>query len=323
MHGLLGETSIDASAANPFAAVLPWELNTLSTLQVPYRADGTLDVLYGTALFDYAGLCHIGSALPTDLVLELQRAAEEHTALIRSAVCARGVDLESPFRFHEACQRGPGRFDMRLMPPPPPFDDAQLIGESAAWLPVVRQILGDDCKLLFQGLVVTEPGAKEQALHADGPHVPGEWRHHDPQVAATSHHSQHPCHCLTVFVPLVDLTEENGATKYLPGTQHSVLSTAALEAEASEAGSSGGAGSCARLEVSAGDAVLFDYRLFHAGGANRSTRRRPILYLIYARPWYEDNINFPARHEASLESELSGSGVPLNRHMVAMRRSSL
>ena len=67
----------------------------------------------------------------------------------------------------------------------------------------------------------------------------------EPEAAAISpaEYAQHPCHCLTVFVPLVDLTAENGATRYLPGTHHSVLSTAALEAEASEAGSSSGAGS--------------------------------------------------------------------------------
>ena len=57
-------------------------------------------------------------------------------------------------------------------------------------------------------------------------------------------------------------------------------------------GTSGGAGVSARLELAAGSAVLFDYRLFHAGGANNSDERRPILYLNYARPWFEDEHNF-------------------------------
>ena len=65
----------------------------------------------------------------------------------------------------------------------------------------------------------------------------------------------------------------------------------------------------ARREVSAGDAILFDYRLFHAGGANHSTERRPILYLIYARSWFDDTFNFPAKDEASIQNELDMGGV--------------
>ena len=40
------------------------------------------------------------------------------------------------------------------------------------------------------------------------------------------------------------------------------------------------------LETGAGDATVFDIRVQHAGGANRSTGRRPLLYHVYARPWY-------------------------------------
>ena len=192
--------------------------------------------------------------------------------------------------------------DMRLLPlPPEPFDDPRIHGESAAFMPIVRRVLGDDCRLLFVGLVSTEPGTAEQALHADGPHVADAWAREASKLngeTKTAAHGQHPCHCLTVFLPLVDLTAENGATKYLPGTQHSVIATAALEAEASEAGSSSGAGAAACLELRAGDAVIFDYRLFHAGGANKSRCRRPILYLIFAKPWFQDTFNFASEEVA-------------------------
>ena len=48
-----------------------------------------------------------------------------------------------------------------------------------------------------------------------------------------------------------------------------------------------------RLEADAGSAILFDYRTFHQGGANRSDRPRPILYFVYARSWYRDVHNWP------------------------------
>lgn len=60
--------------------------------------------------------------------------------------------------------------------------------------------------------------------------------------------------------------------------------------------------------MAAGSAVLFDYRTFHAGGANRSEERRPILYRVYGRPWFEDDFNFPSVEEASLRGAPGGGG---------------
>jgi hypothetical protein len=35
-----------------------------------------------------------------------------------------------------------------------------------------------------------------------------------------------------------------------------------------------------------------DYRLSHWGTPNVGTRARPILYLVYTRPWFTDARNF-------------------------------
>lgn len=299
---LVGHTKGDPSSSNPFAHMLPWELASEAALTVPREADE-----YGSALFEFAGMCHIRSALPPELVDACLSKANDHTSRVLQTVAARGIDPEAVpgFRFHEASQRGPGRTDMRFFgetsAAPPPFDDARILGEDAAWLPLVRRCLGGDAKLLFQGLVATEPGTGEQALHSDGPHVGEQWRLHDAS-ADQALGAQHPCHCLTVFVPLVDLNADNGATNFLPGTHHSAIASAALEAEAEEAGSSGGAGRFVQLHPKAGDAILFDYRLFHAGAANRSLQRRPILYMIYARPWYSDDFNFAGKDATLFET---------------------
>ena len=177
-------------------------------------------------------------------------------------------------------------------------------------MPLVRRILGDECKLLFQGVVVAEPGANEQAIHSDGPHLEREhWAaneqahvvHQAAPAAAHAGGAALPTHALTVFVPLVEVNARNGATYFLPGTQQTAIATAALDAEAANAGSTCGAGTPARLEMQAGSAILFDYRTFHAGSANLSDHRRSILYFVFAKPWFDDDFNFPSAEEASLD----------------------
>jgi ectoine hydroxylase-related dioxygenase (phytanoyl-CoA dioxygenase family) len=41
-----------------------------------------------------------------------------------------------------------------------------------------------------------------------------------------------------------------------------------------------------------GDCLLMDYRLYHAGLANKSDKVRPILYITYFRPWFKDFVNY-------------------------------
>ena len=82
--------------------------------------------------------------------------------------------------------------------------------------------------------MVTEPGAGPQASHADGPPL-------FPSAAGAASSAGGgssaataalPCHCLTLFLPLVDVDATNGATTFFPGTHHTALAGAALAAEA-------------------------------------------------------------------------------------------
>ena len=77
---------------------------------------------------------------------------------------------------------------------------------------------------------------------------------------------------------------------YLVG-HHELLKTAAVEAEAQEPGSTGGAGSPATLNVAEGDAIIFNNRVRHAGSANTCGYRRPLLYLVYGRDWYTEDLH--------------------------------
>jgi len=153
----------------------------------------------------------------------------------------------------------------------------------------VRHILGEGAHLLYTGQVVAsgcdpnpesddDSDIEAQAWHMDGAHM-------DDEV-------QLPCHILTVFVPLVDLSAENGATEFSLGTHLHDCEDLGERV----------------IECSAGSAIIFDYRVLHRGTANRTTADRPILYFTYARSGFDDPVNY--RHDNQQKSILLGlSGV--------------
>jgi hypothetical protein len=129
-------------------------------------------------------------------------------------------------------------------------------------LAIVGELLGPEHVIDSVTCVVALPGARAQRLHRDHVRVTG---------AETF--------AVTVAVPLIDLTEETGSTLLFPGTQLSDRDF--------------GGGQAARPTYAArGDCYMMDYALWHYGMANRSDHPRPILYFVYARPWFTDGTNF-------------------------------
>ena len=254
--------------------LLPWELTSPAALEVDSSHDG--------ALLSYAGVVVRRNAVCRDAVGVCRARAEELAAEATRRAAAAGADAgdaSAGFHFADASQRGPFRLDLRLGAAleSPPFDALDL---GAIW-PHVRAALGEDAVLRRRGLVVGLPGAEDQKYHADAPRVPPDvWAEHESTAEVQ------PAHSLVVFLPLCDLNEENGPTAFLPGS-HQRWTSDALEAEADAPGSST-AGAPAIMDVHAGDAIIFDSRTQHAGGANRSKHARPILYLVFARPWFDE-----------------------------------
>ena len=79
-----------------------------------------------------------------------------------------------------------------------------------------------------------------------------------------------PAHALTIFFPMVDLTEHNGATEFALGThrkhhEHVVdgMSTSSATERA--------------IYAHAGDCIVFDYRCWHRGLANASEHDRQVM----------------------------------------------
>jgi len=221
----------------------------------------------------------------------------------------------APFSFAEAASRCLGRVDVRMRAPG--FDEEAFRGleTCASWLPLVRRALGDEAVLAYAGLVLSFPGSVAQPWHVDGPHLFG---------TEEGTGLQCPPHALNVFVPLEDVDERLGPTEFLVGTHRlEVARTLDLDFDGGRYGHGHGHGhggkrvkpehpcvgeldgeagaTMARMispRLRAGTALVYDYRTVHRGVPNSTgsqgtaPRTRKMLYLLYARPWFRDHINF-------------------------------
>ena len=146
-----------------------------------------------------------------------------------------------------------------------PFLDPRLYAQPVL-LKILRHFLAEDLLIDSLTCVVALPGAGEQHAHRDH----GELFHDDPDL-----NGQLPPYAVTVAVPLIDLSPETGTTKLLPGTHRGEQ---ILEP--------------ALPYLARGSCFLMDYRIEHYGTANHSAARRPVLYCVFARPWFTDIRNF-------------------------------
>ena len=86
-----------------------------------------------------------------------------------------------------------------------------------------------------------------------------------------------------VLLPLVDFTEDNGASYYLKGSH---LSEQMPEEDKFYSEST-------RLTIKAGQAVFFNTRVWHAGGVNKTKEWRHALTMNICQPWMKQYIDIP------------------------------
>ena len=223
--------------------------------------------------------------------------------------------------YAEWVARDGGRVDIRYGLNRYPYNSGGLIYNSVVF-PLVRALLNgnsedenhrEPVQLLYVGIMwgmpmgghndkgeddvttTTRGNGPHQKWHADGGHL---FAPHQLPRGLTL-----PPHCINVFYPLVDLTEDNGPTEFRIASHRFDDTSNNGDVEFS-------------LTCPAGGAVLFDYRIQHRGRANqRSTGRappssstgtqngvgrwdeaelelaRPVLYLAYAKPYFRDHGN--------------------------------
>jgi hypothetical protein len=133
----------------------------------------------------------------------------------------------------------------------------------------LQSLVGPDMQLSNLTVVAAHPDAPEQHVHRDCGHL----------FAEADVGPNLPVYAVNVAVPLVDVGIEMGPTRIWPGTHR-------LNQDDYVPPRSG-----LTYAMRRGDCVLMDYRTLHAGGHNISGRMRPIVYMVYARPWFFDQVN--------------------------------
>ena len=243
--------------ANPVSAILPTLRFDDEALRTALRTGSlTPENMAGAAdAFKDAGCMVVEKVLDAAIVDAM------HDAFVDRY--HRYLEGQSP---DDALEVGPRRF-MVTVALEPPFADPEVYANPVL-LPILAALL-DDVRLFSFGGVVALPGSAEQDTHRDSPGLFKD----DALDGAV------PPFAVTVLIPLVDITQETGTTRVWPGTHREF-------------------GDDSRLSfwidpvISRGSVLLMDYRLFHGGTQNRSPSPRPVLYNVYARPWYRDRENY-------------------------------
>ncbi|KAJ1637634.1 hypothetical protein T492DRAFT_951220 [Pavlovales sp. CCMP2436] len=159
--------------------------------------------------------------------------------------------------------RNVGRYEYNFEADTHPFGSEGVLAD-VRLVSLLKRLLGAKVRVETAGTVLAEPGAGLQRWHQDAPHL-----------FATGPHL--PAHFVAVFVPLCDVTLENGPTEFRVGSH---VKANILQPPAQLA-----------LPCPVGSLLLFDGRVLHRGGANSSAGEREILFLNVCRHWFRDMSN--------------------------------
>jgi hypothetical protein len=170
-------------------------------------------------------------------------------------------------------------------------------------LRMLEALLGKNFLLDSVSAVVAFPDAPEQRLHRDHDDLFNEIQELRAQIRP---------YAITVTIPLVDFTEETGATRLFGGSQ--ALGWPAVEEKLANAEGH-------LSYVKRGGCYVMDYRLIHRGTPNRSGAMRPMLSLIYTRPWFTDSENFNA-HPRILIAQEEFAKIPAEHRPLFRRLAS-
>lgn len=163
----------------------------------------------------------------------------------------------------------------------------QAIAEDARILSVVEGVLDPGCLVSSLSSVAIRPGEIAQPIHADDQMIPLP-KPHPPTV----------CNSMWALTPF---TEENGATRIIPGTHL-----------ADRSPDYGTHYDSIAAEMPAGSVLVWHGSLWHGGGANRSDRRRVGIAMNYCAGWIRQQEN----QQLGLSPDLVESFSPRLRDLV-------
>jgi ectoine hydroxylase-related dioxygenase (phytanoyl-CoA dioxygenase family) len=127
----------------------------------------------------------------------------EITSLIETNKLHFGIGIKNGFK--EIVQRHQSRYEMPYKVETLFFDE--ILRSSSRINDLVAKILNcSNYEIINKSMVISLPGCSSQAWHSDGPHLDFE------------HHLR--CHCLNVFIPLIDMDLSLGPTEIRPRSHY-------------------------------------------------------------------------------------------------------
>eukprot|EP00980_Cylindrotheca_fusiformis_P020098 scaffold7169_cov107-Cylindrotheca_fusiformis.AAC.7 len=234
------------------------------------------------------GLFFQKSILNTTEVNELRSIVESEIESMEESLKAHRPEIsigKDTFHFREVASRGNERFDLRLL-----SSDAIdfvkktiMMGRVSTVLESILHSISEKDVDFDLSVVYSKPGAPNQGWHCDGDHLKGStdagW-----DVDGWKTKLADP-YALCLFIPLIDLNDTTGYTQFWPASHRNRdLMGFGPVAEITEATWDG--------KCTAGDAIWYDYRLFHRGIANTSNLLRPVVQIVFKKSWYVERANY-------------------------------
>ncbi len=219
----------------------------------------TRDLAQGLRNIAEYGLTIVPDVLTGDV---LNRARD---ALYRAADSDRARQREQKFSLDDA-QDDTNRRVWNVLSRDPVFEDMAF---HPLALDYVKAVLGWPALLGNISANITGPGGGEMVLHADQIFVPEPW--------ASAPQGMNVAWCLD------DFTEANGATRFVPGSHKLNRAPRAEDRQAETA----------PMVASAGSAVVFESRVWHKTGHNRTAdQQRAGVFAWYTKPIYRAQENW-------------------------------
>jgi hypothetical protein len=178
--------------------------DAMDCILVPPLDTEAVQVMGQAARFHNDGFLKLCDVFDLEELRRLHDVAMNNYYEVMSLIKGNGLEIGIGIKngYKDIVQRHPHRFEM---PYKMDSEEFSVITRNEHIMGLVKEILGDDATVINKSLLISLPGAEDQAWHTDGPHV---------NVVKYM-----PCHCLNVFVPLVDVDMTNGPTEFRPESQ--------------------------------------------------------------------------------------------------------
>jgi hypothetical protein len=150
-------------------------------------------------------------------------------------------------------------------------------------LPLMALLLEPMLILNTVTVVQSLPGAPAQHVHRDHPGL-------FPTSEQWKMQRFIPPHAITLIIPLVPLNEITGTTRMWRGSHHERMKPSEVYPYVDP-------------YAELGDCLLMDYRLLHGGLPNRSPHVRPVIYNVYCRRWFRDEVNYAVQQPLVVSDE--------------------